>query len=119
MADLQPEKYRHDLEVVRNTASQVIKDFELIGVQISFSGNPETAYQELLQQVTPALTHIYKNNPGTFKALLYRIDVDEKKFKDLERNEKGERFYSMLAVLIIEREFIKVLIRKLFTSQNG
>jgi hypothetical protein len=26
------EKYRHDLEVIRNTALQVAKDFELYGI---------------------------------------------------------------------------------------
>lgn len=119
MAELQPEKYRHDLEVVRNTASQVIKDFDMIGVHITFSGNPETAYNELLLQVTPALAEIYKNNQTTFRALLYRIDVDEKKFKTLESSLKGEVFHNKLAELVIEREFLKVLIRKLFTGQNG
>lgn len=119
MSELQPEKYRHDLEVVRNTAFQVIKDFDMAGAQINFSGNPQTAYEELLEQVTPAIAHIYKKNQDTFRALLYRIDVDEKKFKLLEKSEKGESFYRKLAEAIIEREFIKVLIRKLFTRQNG
>lgn len=56
-----PELYRHDLEIVRNTAAQVIKDFGLAGIEIAFSGNPQTAYQELLQQVTPGLELLYKN----------------------------------------------------------
>jgi hypothetical protein len=40
-------KYRADLEVVRDTANQVIKDFGLSGVEISFSGFAEKAYTEL------------------------------------------------------------------------
>ncbi|MBK7970619.1 MAG: hypothetical protein IPK08_17750 [Bacteroidetes bacterium] len=31
-----PELYRHDLEIVRNTAAQVIKDFGLAGIEIAF-----------------------------------------------------------------------------------
>ncbi|HMT30760.1 MAG TPA: hypothetical protein PKD91_15920, partial [Bacteroidia bacterium] len=70
-------------------------------------------------QVTPALAEIYKKNQTTFRALLYRIDVDEMKFKNLERSFKGDEFYNKLAELVIEREFLKMLIRKLFTGQNG
>jgi len=119
MADLHPEKYRHDLEVVQNTAKQVIRDFDLVGVEIHFSGNTQTAYTELLQQVTPALTGLYKKNQVAFNALLYRIDVDEKKYRILQQNSHGDLFYRQLSELVIEREFIKVLTRKLFSSRNG
>ncbi len=119
MIDLHPEKYRHDLEVVENTAKQVIRDFDLIGIDIHFSGNTQTAYSELLLQVTPALTRLYKENQVTFNVLLYRIDVDEKKYRDLQQNSQGDLFYQQLAELVIEREFIKVLTRKLFSSLNG
>lgn len=119
MSDLYPEKYRHDLEVVQNTAKQVIGDFDLVGIEIHFSGNTQTAYAELLEQVTPALINLYKKNQVAFNALLYRIDVDEKKYRTLQKNSQGELFYHQLAELVIEREFIKVLTRKLFSSQNG
>jgi hypothetical protein len=119
MESLQPEKYRHDLEVVRNTAAQVIKDFGIVGVTVTFSGNPETAYQELQNQVAPALTSLYKLNQNAFMALLYRIDVNENKVKNLEKSSKGAEFFNGLTELIIEREFIKAIIRKLFSGRNG
>jgi hypothetical protein len=118
-ASLNPEKYRHDLEVVRNTAGQVIKDFGMAGIKIEFSGNPETAYQELIAQVTPALEQLYKNNQTGFMALLYRIDVDESKVRNITRHFQGAEFFTQLTELVIEREFIKVLIRKLFSANNG
>ena len=119
MENLQPEKYRHDLEVVRDTAAQVVKDFGIAGVDVTFSGNPETAYQELQAQVTPALTDLYKKNRNAFMALLYRIDVSELKVKHLEKSTHGPDFFNGLAALVLEREFIKVLIRKLFSNRNG
>mgnify|MGYP006386748793 CR=1 FL=1 len=119
MTDLTPDKYRHDLEVVRNTAAQVIKDFGMAGVEINFSGNPETAYKELLDQALPALKGLYQQNPGSFMALLYRIDVEERKVKQLSDTLSGSEFFAQLAGLVIEREFIKVLIRKLYSSKNG
>ncbi len=119
MENLQPEKYRHDLEVVRNTAAQVAKDFGIVGVDVLFSGNPETAYEELQSQITPALTGLYKLNQSAFMALLYRIDVSEIKVKNLEKTTRGTDFFNGLAALILEREFLKVLIRKLFSNRNG
>lgn len=119
MTDLTPDKYRHDLEVVRNTATQVIKDFGMAGVEIQFSGNAETAYNELLEQALPALKALYQQNPGSFMALLYRIDVEEFKVKKLSDTFSGNEFFAHLAVLVIEREFMKVLIRKLYSSKNG
>jgi hypothetical protein len=119
MTGVSPEKYRHDLEIVRNTALQIIKDFGMAGVEIVFSNNPATAYNELLQQITPALKQLYIDNPGKFMALLYRIDVEEMKVKKLLKNGAGDGFYASLAELIIEREFIKVLIRKLYGTFNG
>jgi hypothetical protein len=102
-SEITPEKYRHDLEVVRNTGAQVIKDFGMFGVDISFSGNPETAYRELLHQTS-------------FMALLYRIDVSEKKVNELIGIEKKPAFFAKLAEVVVEREFMKVLIRKLFSA---
>lgn len=110
-----PEKYRHDLEVVRNTADQMIRDFGMFGVEITFSGNPETAYHELLKQTEPALEKLYKENKSSFMALLYRIDVSESKVNELLRNEKKPAFFGRLAEVVVEREFMKVLIRKLFS----
>ena len=119
MTDFTPDQYRHDLEVVRNTATQVIKDFGMAGVEIHFSGNAEIAYNELLEQALPALKGLYQQNPGSFMALLYRIDVDELKVKRLSESFSGSDFFAQLASLVIEREFIKVLIRKLYSSKNG
>jgi hypothetical protein len=115
MSDLTPEKYRHDLEVVRNTARQVISDFQLAGVEIDFSGNPESAYRELVTQVTPALEMLYKKQRQTFMNLLYRIDVEEHKVNRLMKSTSGSSFFEGLADLVVEREFIKVLIRKLYS----
>src|SRR5436190_21894181 len=109
MSDLHPEKYRHDLEVIRETARQVIKDFGMAGIEIQFSGNHETAYQELVDQILPGLKGLYQQNTGAFMALLYRIDVEEKKVRQLSASYSGNAFFAQLAGVIIEREFIKVL----------
>jgi hypothetical protein len=112
-------KYRHDLEVVRNTAEQVIRDFSLMGLEVRFSGNPDSAYSELFEQVAPSLKQLYDRNSSAFMALLYRIDVDERKVDLLRDKYKGAQFFNELAALVLEREFIKVMYRKLYRHLNG
>ena len=109
------EKYRHDLEIIRLTADQIIKDFELFGREIKFSGNELTAYEELKNQIAPVLAELYQNKASTFQSLLYRIDVSEKKFRELLNESAKTDFKEALAEAIIQREFQKVLTRKFFS----
>jgi hypothetical protein len=66
-------------------------------------------------QVTPALEMLYKKQRQTFMNLLYRIDVEEHKVNRLMKSTSGSSFFEGLADLVVEREFIKVLIRKLYS----
>src|SRR5436189_6250842 len=109
------EKYRTDLEIIRLTAEQVIKDFEIFGHELKFSGNEFTAYDELKNQIAPLLLKLYQNNTSAFQSLLYRVDISEKKFRDLLENNSGENFSEQLAEAVIQREFQKVLTRKFFS----
>ena len=113
--DVSVEKYRHDLEIIRLTAGQVIKDFGILGFEIVFSGNEYTAYEELKTQLVPLLFNLFKDERNNFQSLLYRIDISEtqwKKFLQVATNDFSEK----LAALVIEREFQKVLTRKFFSS---
>ncbi|MFZ9943030.1 MAG: hypothetical protein ACO3O0_05425 [Bacteroidia bacterium] len=115
--DLEP--YRFDLEVIRQTADQVIRDFGIHGIQITFSGNPHLAYQELHQQLVPALKELEKSGPGKIRALLYRIDIPEKDFTQVSEYQNKEIFWDELSALILRRELTKVVTRKLFKSNIG
>lgn len=110
-------KYRHDLEVVRNTAAQVIKDFGWFSIDIKFSGKEETAYEELKTQLIPELLKLYNTDYNRLKSLFYRIDIPEKKVKALPSANK-EEMISGLADLVLERELIKVITRKLYAEKN-
>jgi len=109
-------RYRHDLEVVRDTASQVIKDFGIFSIEITFSGNEQTAYEELKQQLIPELLKLYENNYSKLQSLFYRIDLPEKKFRELPTTDKS-MFVDGLADLILERELLKVITRKLLSGK--
>ena len=79
-----------------------------------FSGNEQVAYEELKSQIIPVLNNLYKNNYSLFNSLLYRIDVDEKKVQQVLLNVSKEHQAEELSKLILEREFIKAMFKKLY-----
>ncbi|MAC95742.1 MAG: hypothetical protein CMC96_09585 [Flavobacteriales bacterium] len=112
------EKYYQKVEIVQETAQQIIKDFALFDEKITFSGNAETAYQELFDQIYPIIKRLLNLDSSRFFAMLYAIDVDERKVKSLLFGEHEFSTEEEICKLIIERELIKVVYRKQW-SQSG
>ena len=109
-------RYRHDLEVIRMTAEQVKKDFSFHNIEITFSGNEQTAYAELKAQLTPLLEELFTKDRQRLMQLLYRVDVPEKDWKKvlaLDMNEQPEK----LTEISLEREFMKALTKKLYSQK--
>lgn len=100
------------VEIIRETAQQIIKDFSLFDEEISFSGQTETAYQELYEQIHPIIDRLLNLDSSRFFAMLYAIDVDEKRVKNLLFGEHNSSAVEEICKLIIERELIKVVYRK-------
>jgi hypothetical protein len=113
------EKYKLELEIISKTALQIQKDFQLFDLNIEFSGDANTAYTELHQQILPSIERLLNLDSARFFALLYAIDVDENQLKKiLFHNEKAEPATEITA-LILEREFLKVVTRKLLSQGNN
>lgn len=100
------------VEIIRETAQQIIKDFSLFEEEITFSGQTETAYQELYEQIYPIIDRLLNLDSSRFFAMLYAIDVDEKRVKNLLFGEHNSSAVEEICKLIIERELIKVVYRK-------
>lgn len=113
-----PEKYRNDLSIIRETAKQISRDFNINGFEIIFSGNTHHAFEEFKLQIKPLLTKIFHSDRTAFQTLLYRIDVNEQDYKKTLLKIKSEEFENDLTELIIRREFQKVLTRKYFSNQQ-
>ena len=105
------ENYRHDLEVIRDTVAQIKKDFSMFDFDITFSGNEKTAYQELKSQLIPLFDKLLARETEKVFALLYRIDVSEKLIKQIPETVS---FAEHIAQLVLERELLKVVNRKLY-----
>ena len=117
MSDTFPEKYRYDIQIIRETANQIERDLNVDGFEIVFSGNLENAFIEIKSQLTPIISKIVSGDKTTFQALLYRIDISEKDYKRTLSENDSTMFQEKLTELIIRREFQKVITRKYFSQK--
>lgn len=113
-----PEKYRYDLEVIRETAEQIVKDFNIKGFEIIFSGIVQNAFDELKSQITPMIIKLFNEDRASFQSLLYRIDISEKDYQKTLAQVQPKAFEEELSELIIRREFQKVITRKYFSDKS-
>ncbi|MFN8208553.1 MAG: hypothetical protein U0T82_14260 [Bacteroidales bacterium] len=111
------ERARKQEEIVLLTAAQVMKDFAGFGIDIHFSGNPGTAYDELFHQLSEQVGMLIETNFLKLKALLYQIDVAERAGEKVLTD--GSSYAEQLAVRILDREFMKVLTRLYFRQSSG
>lgn len=107
-------------ELVCETISLLINDFEQFEINIKFSGNFNSAYQDIMKQLIPQTERLLNNQYYTLLNLLYKIDVNENKIKKLQIQNPQINFSELLAHLILEREWQKALTRRYFKDkENG
>jgi hypothetical protein len=87
------------------------KDFSL---QLSEASNQD----QLLIDVALYINHLIKNDFNKLLTLLYRIDVNENKLKNLLREKPNENAGELIAQLIIERQLQKIKTRWEFSQRD-
>jgi hypothetical protein len=110
-------QYFNRPDMIKATADQIIKDFEMFGLEIKFSGNAYNAYEELFDQIEPHIKKLIDSNHSKFISILYRIDLNDEQVKKAVDNNSSEPFSEILTDLIIKRELQKVVIRIHYKSQ--
>jgi hypothetical protein len=104
-------KYFNRLDLIKDTANQIIKDFDMFGLEIKFSGNAFNAYEELFEQIEPHIDQLITSNQQKFMSILYRIDLSDEQIKKAVNENSSEPFSAIVSDLIIKRELQKVVIR--------
>jgi len=104
--------------VVQETAEQIMKDFAMFGISITFSGNTDQAYHELHEQLVDQIRHLLANDYQRLLSVLYQVDITQKEITraGLELPDYNEM--EVLAHQIIVRDLKKVLTRRYFKSQK-
>jgi hypothetical protein len=116
MSDSFPEKYRYDIQIIRETAHQIERDLKVDGFELIISSNLENAFIDIKSQLVPVMSKIISGDKSSFQTLLYRIDISEKDYKKILTDNDSTQFLEKLSELIIRREFQKVITRKYFSN---
>ena len=103
------EKAKNNEQIIRETAEQIIKDFMLFGLEITFSGNLNMIYDELFNQMEYQVNELIVKDYTKLLSLLYQIDLSEKFLNKNNLPTQYESEAAFISNLIIQRELVKVL----------
>ena len=106
-------------DIVRETAEQIIKDFSMFGIEITFSGNTENAYQELHEQLINQISLSLERDYSRLMAALYQVDITEREIAKAEIELPQYNQLEVLAHQIIFRDLKKVLFRRYYKANSG
>ena len=78
----------------------------------------DISFQELKEKLAAHINHLINHDFEKLVSLLYRIDVNENKIRQLLEQQGGEDAAGLIADLIIERQLQKIKSRKETKSNN-
>jgi len=120
-----PEIHRNNIssllnseEIVHETAQQIMKDFALFGLEITFSGNTSEAYQELHKQLVYQITGLLDHDYPRLLSVLYQVDITDKEIAKTVIELPEYTHVEVVAHQIIVRDLKKVLTRRHFKSME-
>ena len=83
--------------------------------QLQLSGESYT-YQQLLQEIATRINYLITNDFSLLISVLYRLDIPEKKLKQLLSESTKTTAGLIIAKMIIERQLQKIESRKAFKN---
>jgi hypothetical protein len=104
-------------DIILETIQQIMKDFGMFGLEITFSGNIEKAYSEIQAQLTYQIEKLFTNDLSKLYAILYQVDISNKSIEKAQNNMPEFTLIEVIASQIIFRELQKVLTRRYFKSK--
>lgn len=89
--------------------TDLVKD---INQSLEISINPIVSPEELRDQLSLHINYLINHDFEKLVSLLYRIDVNEQRMRNLLEQQQGENAAGLIADLIIERQLQKIESRK-------
>lgn len=105
-------------EIVRQTAAQIMKDFGMFGVEITFSGNVDNAYNELHLQLIDQISILIDRNYDLLLSVLYQVDITDREIAKAKLELPEYTDIEIIAHQVIVRDLKKVLLRKYFKMKD-
>jgi hypothetical protein len=107
-----------EAEIVQETAEQIMKDFGMFGVEITFSGDTSQAYKELHRQLIDQISLLLERNYELLLSVLYQVDITDREIARATRELPHYNQVEIIAHQVIVRDLKKVLLRRYFKSQK-
>lgn len=105
-------------EIVLATIAQVMKDFGMFGIEITFSGKLENAYNELHEQLEVQLRDLLDHRSELLMSVLYQVDVSQKDIVQTLAEFPDYDQAGAIAHQVIFRDLKKVLFRQYFKMKK-
>ena len=108
--------YLNKEDVVLETIQQIMKDFGMFGLEITFSGDIKQAYSEIHSQLTNQVEGLFNSDVSKLYAILYQVDISNKSIEIAQKKMPEYALIEVVAHQIIIRDLQKVLTRRYFKS---
>ncbi len=105
-------------DIVLETAAQIMKDFGIFGITITFSGDTSNAYYELLNQLVCQIDSLLTRDYNRLLSVLYQVDISEKEIAKSAKELPDYNQVEIIAHQIIVRDLKKVLTRHYFRAKG-
>jgi hypothetical protein len=105
-------------DIIFETIQQIMKDFGMFGLEITFSGNISNAYTEIHEQLTHQVDGLFNTNLSKLYAVLYQVDISNKAIENAQNKMPEYSLIEVVANQIIIRELQKVLTRRYFKAKS-
>jgi hypothetical protein len=110
--------FLNQAEIVQETAEQIMKDFGMFGVEITFSGDISNAYNELHHQLIDQISLLLERNYDLLLSVLYQVDITDREIAKATRELPHYNQVEIIAHQVIVRDLKKVLLRRYFRNQK-
>ena len=110
------QSYLNKADIILETAQQIMKDFGMFGVEITFSENTEQAYNELLDQLVFQVEKLLNNNSELLMSVLYQVDISDREIAKTASELPHYNQVEVIAHQIIFRDLKKVLFRRYYKN---
>ncbi len=80
---------------------------------------PVLSLDELKKELSGIINLLITNNFSRLISVLYRLDISEKKLKQLLKSTTNTSAGDIIAEMIIERQLEKIKVRKSFTNNDS
>lgn len=114
MSELQP--WLNKPEMINACVAQVQKDLSMFDIELSYSGQFPSAFDELFEQLQPQIEKMLQQGNVGLMDILYRVDVPEKFVKEMLSWDTA--LSVSLTKVILLRDLQKVVIRDLLSRQG-